>query len=122
LSTPEQIATKVRAMLQDPKAQVAFERFITGWLDLDKEIKSSAISTSLKADMKAETIEFVKRTVFGGGNYSELLTANYSYMTQQLATHYGLAWPGGSGVQRVDYNAANAERSGVMGHAGILAL
>ncbi|MFC3116121.1 starch-binding protein [Cellvibrio fontiphilus] len=122
LSTPEQIATRVRAMLQDPKAQVAFERFITGWLDLDKEIKTTAISSSLKADMKAETIEFVKRTVFGGGNYKDLLTANYSYMTQQMANHYGLTWPGGSGVQRVDYSGVNAERRGVLGHAGILAI
>lgn len=122
LSTPEQIATRVRSMLQDPKAQIAFERFITGWLDLDKDIKTTAISASLKADMKAETIEFVKRTVFGGGNYKDLLTANYSYMTQQMASHYGLTWPGGSGVQRVDYTGVNAERRGVLGHAGILAI
>ncbi len=122
LSSPEQIATRVRSMLQDPKAQVAFERFITGWLDLDKDIKTTAISNSLKADMKAETIEFVKRTVFGGGSYKELLTANYSYMTQQMANHYGLTWPGGSGVQRVDYSGVNAERRGVLGHAGILAI
>lgn len=122
LSTPEQISAKVAQMLQDPKAQIAFERFITGWLGLDKDIKSTAISESLKADMKAETIELVKRTVFSGGSYNELLNANYSYMTQQLATHYGLTWPGGSGVQRVDYNAANAERRGLLGHAGILAI
>lgn len=122
LSTSAQISAKVVQMLQDPKAKIAFERFITGWLDLDKDIKTTALSASLKADMKAETIEFVKRTVFGGGSYNELLTANYSYMTQQLATHYGLTWPGGSGVQRVDYNAANAERRGVIGHAGILAI
>lgn len=122
LSTPAQISAKVAQMLQDPKAQIAFERFITGWLDLDKEIKTTAISASLKADMKTETIELVKRTVFGGGSYNELLNANYSYMTQQLATHYGLTWPGGSGVQRVDYNAANAERRGLLGHAAILAI
>lgn len=122
LKTPEQIATKVRAMLQDPKAQVAFERFIRGWMDLDKDIKSSVLSDSLKADMKAETIEFVKRTVFGGGTYKDLLTANYSYMTEQLANHYGLTWPGGTGFQRVDYTGVNAERRGVIGHAGILAI
>ncbi len=109
-------------MLQDPKAQIAFERFITGWLDLDKEIKTTAINASLKADMKTETVELVKRTVFGGGSYNELLNANYSYMTQQLATHYGLTWPGGSSVQRVDYNAANADRRGLLGHAAILAI
>lgn len=122
LSTPAQISAKVTQMLQDPKAKVAFERFITGWLDLDKDIKTTAISTSLKADMKAETVEFVKRTVFEGGTYNTLLNAKYSYMTQQLATHYGLTWPGGTGLQRVDYTGTSAQRSGILGHAGILAI
>lgn len=123
LSTPAQISARVEQMLQDPRAEVAFERFITGWLDLDKEIKTNALSASLKEDLKGETIEFVRRTVFGGGSYDELLTADYSYMTQQLASHYGLTWPGGSGWQRVDYTGANnAERRGILGHAGILAL
>lgn len=123
LTQPGQIAAKVSQMLQNPKAKVAFERFITGWLDLDKEISSAALSSSLKTDMKAETIEFVKRTVFEGGTYDTLLTANYSFMTQQLATHYGLAWPGGTGMQRVDYTGPNnSSRRGILGHAGILAL
>lgn len=122
LSTPAQIAARVRQMLQDPRAKIAFERFISGWLDLDKDIKSTALSASLKADMKAETMEFVKHIVFSGSSYNELLTADYSYMTQQLAAHYGLAWPGGSGFQRVQYSGDNAERRGVLGHASVLAI
>ncbi len=122
LSTPAQIAAMVRQMLQDPRAKIAFERFISGWLDLDKDIKSTALNASLKADMKAETMEFVKRIVFSGGSYNELLTADYSYMTQQLAAHYGLTWPGGSGFQRVQYSGDNAERRGVLGHASVLAI
>lgn len=122
LSTPAQISAKVRSMLQDPKAKVAFERFINGWLDLDKEIKPTDVSTGLKADMKAETLEFVKRTVFEGGSYKDLLTANYSYMSQQLANHYGFTWPGGSGIQRVNYSGVNGERRGVLGHASILGI
>ena len=124
LSTSTQIASTLAIMLQDAKAEIAFERFIAGWLNLDREIKTSDLSASLKADMRQETIEFVKRIVFGGGEYSELLTAKYSYMTEQLATHYGFTWPGGTGWQRVDYDPAesNGERAGVMGHAGILAI
>ncbi|MBU2870086.1 starch-binding protein [Colwellia sp. E2M01] len=128
LSTPAQIAATVSNMLQDPKAKSAFERFISGWLDLDKEIKTPELSDSLKADMKQETIEFVRRTVFEGGQYNDLLTANYSFMTQQLATHYGLQWPGGSDWQKVNYISGdgeqngNSERRGILGHAGILTL
>ncbi|WP_198673762.1 starch-binding protein [Algibacillus agarilyticus] len=124
LSTPAQIATTLNSMLQDARAETAFERFITGWLDLDKDIKTSALTDSLKADMKQETVEFVRRTVFGGGQYDQLLTAKHSYMTQQLANHYGLEWPGGSDWQQVQYSEANgnSERSGVLGHAGILSI
>ncbi len=122
LSTPEQVAAQVDQMLNDPRAEAAFDRFITGWLDLDKEIKTNTISDSLKADMKNETMEFVRRTVFNGGTYSDLITADYTYMTQQLANHYGISWPGGSGWQRVNYSGVNAERRGILGHAGILAI
>lgn len=122
LSTPEQISAQVSSMLQDPRAEVAFERFILGWLDLDKDIKTTELSDSLKADMKSETLEFVKRTVFSGGNFDDLLTADYSYMTQQLAAHYGLTWPGGSGWQQVHYAGVNSERRGILGHAGILSI
>ena len=124
LSTAVQISAKVSEMLQDPKAEKALERFIVGWLDLDKDIKTSALSDSLKADMKQESIEFVSRTVFEGGNYNDLLTADYSYMTQQLATHYGLSWPGGDDWQQINYSSegGNDQRRGVLGHAGILAI
>ncbi|MEW6992652.1 starch-binding protein [Colwelliaceae bacterium MEBiC 14330] len=124
LSTAAQISAKVTEMLQDPKAEKALERFIVGWLDLDKDIKTAALSDSLKADMKRESIEFVSRTVFEGGNYNDLLTADYSYMTQQLANHYGLSWPGGDDWQQVNYSAEgnNDQRRGVLGHAGILAI
>ena len=124
LSTAAQISAKVSEMLQDPKAEKALERFIVGWLDLDKDIKTAALSDSLKADMKQESIEFVGRTVFEGGNYNDLLTADYSYMTQQLAAHYGLSWPGGDDWQKVNYSSegGNDQRRGVLGHAGILAI
>lgn len=122
LSTREQVATQVEAMLMDPRAELAFERFVKGWLDIDKEIKSSGLSDDLKQDMTEETLRFVKNVVFGGGNYRELITADYSYMTEQLAQHYGLQWPGGTAQwQRVNYQGVgNAERRGVLGHAGIL--
>jgi len=121
LSNSAQISQQVEKMLSDPRAQDAFERFIRGWLDLDKEIKTNTIDDALKADMTQETLEFVSRTVFGGGTYQELINADYSFMTERLAQHYGLSWPGGDGWQRVDYSGVNGERRGILGHAGILA-
>lgn len=122
LSTPEQISTKVQQMMSDPRAEEAFERFVFGWLDLDQGIRSNELSDSLKGDMKEETMRFVKDIVFGGGLYGELITADYSYMTEQLANHYELPWPGGSGWQQVFYSGQNSERRGLLGHASILSI
>ncbi|MCU4676055.1 starch-binding protein [Catenovulum sp. 2E275] len=124
LSSKSQISNTVSTMLQSDKAKLAFERFISGWLNLDRDIKPNELSDSLKADMRQETIEFVSRIVFNGGDYNELLTAQYSYMTEQLALHYGFEWPGGTGWQRVDYDPeeSNGERAGLLGHASILAI
>ncbi|WP_158657900.1 starch-binding protein [Agarilytica rhodophyticola] len=122
LTTAEQIRSQLTTMLNDPRAQIAFERFILGWLNLDKDISTNAISESLKVDMKQETIRFVKNIVFGGGHYDELITADYSYMTRQLAEHYNLPWPGGEGWQQVFYDGENSERRGVIGHASVLTI
>lgn len=122
LSSDTQIRAQTASMLADPRAETAFKRFILGWLNLDKEIGTNALTPSMKADMKEETLRFVSNVVFGGGTYQELITADYSYMTQQLAAHYNIPWPGGSGWQQVQYTGANAERRGVLGHASVLAI
>lgn len=124
LNTPSQISAMLESMLQDPRADVAFERFITGWLHLDERhpVPDSALSPSLKEAMRQETIAFVRNIVFDNGTYRELLTADYSFMNEELANHYGLSWPGGSGIQKVFYPASdeNSERRGLFGHGSIL--
>ena len=120
LNTAMQISQQVQRLLADDRAQQAFERFIDGWLDLKHPVAAN-IDENLKADMKQETYEFVKSVVFGGGSYDELLTADYSYMTQALATHYGLPWPGGSNVQEVSYLGNSDGRAGLLAHGSILA-
>ena len=121
LNTPAQIQSQVQRLLDDDRAKVAFERFVNGWLNLNKNINAD-IDENLKADMKQETLRFLEAVVFGNGSYEELLSADYSYMTSALAEHYGLPWPGGSGWQQVYYSGENSERRGILGHASILTL
>jgi glucose/arabinose dehydrogenase/mono/diheme cytochrome c family protein len=122
LTTAEQIRDALEQMLNDSRSEVALERFIEGWMDLEKEIGTRSLSDDLKADMKEETLRFVKTVFFNDGSYSDLMTANYSYMTQRLANHYGLPWPGGNNWQQVFYSGDNSERSGVLGHASVLTI
>ncbi len=122
LTSTQQIRLATETMLQDPRAEVAFERFVEGWMELEKEIGTRQLSDQLKADMKEETMRFVKSTFFNNGSYEDLMTANYSFMTQRLADHYGLPWPGGNGWQQVFYSGDNSERRGVLGHASVLTI
>lgn len=122
LSTPQQIQSATEQMLHDARSELAFERFVDGWMEIEKEIGTPALSDELKADMKEETMRFVKSIFFNDGSYNDLMTANYSFMTQRLATHYGLPWSGGSGWQQVFYSGDNAERAGVLGHASVLTI
>ncbi len=122
LTSAEQIRLATETMLQDPRAEIAFERFVEGWMELEKDIGTRQLSDQLKADMKEETMRFVKNIFFNDGSYEELMTANYSFMTQRLAEHYGLPWPGGNGWQQVFYSGDNAERRGVLGHASVLTI
>lgn len=130
LHTAAQISTMLESMLADPRADASFERFVDGWLRLylSNPVADNTLSPSLKAAMREETISFVRNMVFDGATYYELMTAGFSYMNQDLANHYGLAWPGGSGVQQVFYPpqsgtgdaVPNSERRGLLGHGSIL--
>ena len=122
LSSPQQIRLVTEQMLSDTRSEVAFERFVAGWMDLDKEIGSPDLSDALKADMKEETMRFVKAIFFNNGSYNDLMTADYSYMTSRLANHYGLPWSGGNDWQQVFYSGDNSERRGVLGHASVLTI
>ncbi len=122
LTSASDIQSAVTQMIDDPRAEIALERFIEGWMDLEKEIGTRALSDELKADMKEETMRFVKAILFQGGTYNDLLTANYSYMTQRLANHYGQAWSGNSEWQQIFYSGDNAQRRGILGHASVLTI
>ncbi|TAA47508.1 starch-binding protein [Corallincola spongiicola] len=120
LSSSSQIQVQVERLLADDKAKLAFDRFIEGWLGTNREIDGQ-VSESLKESMREETHHFVREIVFSGGSYNELMTADYSYMNQELAAHYGLSWPGGNGWQKVTYTGDNSDRAGILGHAFTLA-
>ncbi|MFO0612832.1 MAG: DUF1592 domain-containing protein [Polyangiaceae bacterium] len=123
LRTKEQIATQARRMLDDPQARLMVDEFHLEWLDYDhiqNVAKDAAIfpdwSTHVGQLMQEETREFIDHAVFeGNGDLRALLTANYSYMNQELASFYGVSAPNATeSFARVDLDPAQ--------HAGILSL
>jgi hypothetical protein len=71
--------------------------------------------------MKSETELLFKDIAFQGTPFVQLLTANYTYLNDRLATHYGLPAVGSSELKRVDLSG-NAQRGGLLTQAGFLTL
>lgn len=112
LLTKADVEREARRMLQDDKAERIFE-FFEQWLDID-ELPSMArdpvafpgLSSSLAADLREETRQFVKHTVLEeGATLETLLTSPTSYVNQRLATHYGLSGVSGTDFQKVQWTS-----------------
>jgi hypothetical protein len=126
LSTPEQIATQVRRMLDDPKASALVDNFGGQWLfirGLDDAFKDPYLfpgfDDALRSAMKEETTRFFSSFVFGDRDMHELITATEGEIDAILADHYGVPFSG-TGWQGVDL--ASVHRGGLLGQAGVLAV
>lgn len=127
LTTPEQIATQARRMLQDPKAKPAVEEFYSEWLEvatLGGVAKDAAtypdFTPSLRSSMQAETKAFVDWVMFDGdGRLETMLTAPVSFLNAELAHAYGISGITGTALQMVQLDPKT--RAGVLTQPSILA-
>lgn len=107
LNTPADVEREARRMLADPRA-ARMLNFFEEWLDVNKlgayprEATSfSGLPTGLPDLFRNETRAFVKHVVLeGDGRLETLLTADYTFANDTLATHYGLT-PAGGGANFV---------------------
>jgi hypothetical protein len=125
LSDEDELERQVRRMLADPRAQSLATRFANQWLrlqDLDKINPDAQLypyfNYQLKEAMERET-ELVFHTIVQEDRSAlELLTADWTFVNEQLAEHYGLAGVNGEDFQRVQLSDPN--RRGLLGHGSIL--
>jgi Protein of unknown function (DUF1592)/Protein of unknown function (DUF1588)/Protein of unknown function (DUF1585)/Protein of unknown function (DUF1595)/Protein of unknown function (DUF1587)/Planctomycete cytochrome C len=127
LRTPAGIAAQARRMLADRRSQVLASRFAAQWLrlqDLDKvhpdALQFPDFHQQLADDMRRETETFFAALVRENRSVLDLYTANYTWVNEALARHYG--WKGivGPEFRRVQY--PDSTRVGLLGHASILTL
>ncbi len=126
LKTPTALEKQVRRMLTDAKAQALSSRFAAQWLrlqDLDKLIPDYLqypnYDDTLSHAMKRETELFFQSLVREDRPVLELLTADYSFVNERLARHYGVDNVAGPEFRRV---RLPEERRGLLGQGSILAL
>jgi mono/diheme cytochrome c family protein len=128
LHVPAVLEQQVRRLLADPRAAAMTEDFAGQWLQLRKVEVAQPNSQmfpnfddSLRKYMRRETELFVDSIRRDDRGIVDLLTANYTYLNERLAKHYGVPGVKGSHFRRVEYGTGNARR-GLLGHASILTL
>jgi hypothetical protein len=125
LHEPAVLEQQVRRMLADPRSEALSGNFAEQWLFL-RNLKSAApnldtfpdFDDNLRQAMKQETELFFGSMVREDRNVIELLTADYTFLNERLARHYGVPGIYGSQFRRV--HVADETRRGLLGQASIL--
>ncbi|MDG2283695.1 MAG: DUF1592 domain-containing protein, partial [Longimicrobiales bacterium] len=127
LDDSDELERQVSRMLADARSEALATRFAAQWLrldDLDKvhpdRLLYPDFHQRLAEDLRTETELFFANLVREDGNVFDLFTADYSYMNERVARHYGIEGVIGADFRRVPYVDDN--RRGLLGHASILTL
>jgi hypothetical protein len=125
LSAPGVLEKQARRMLADPRADALGPRFAGQWLrlqDVDKVHPDPNFypdyDDNLAAAMRRETELFFNSLVRQDRSLLDLFRANYTFVNERLARHYGIPNVSGSEFRRVEY--PDDTRRGLLGHGSVL--
>jgi len=124
LREPASLTRETRRLLGDARARALTDNFAMQWLGLrelrpvtlDEEIYPE-YDGSLREAFLRETALFVADQIARDRPVTELLNANYTFVNERLARHYGIAGVYGGHFRRVGVTGA---RAGLLGHGSIL--
>ena len=125
LSDPAVLEDQVRRMLSDPRSGVLVNSFAAQWLHL-RRMRSVSPNVSafpefdenLRDAFVRETELFVENQIREDRSVVDLLTADYTFVNERLARHYGIPGVYGSRYRRV--TLPDDARRGLLGHGSIL--
>jgi hypothetical protein len=125
LSAPGALEKQTRRLLADPRADALGTRFAAQWLrlqDIDKVHPDPNnypnFDDNLAADMRRETEIFFNNLVREDQSLLDLYRANYTFVNERLARHYGFSGVSGEQFRRVEY--PDDTRRGIFGQGSIL--
>ena len=127
LATRAGVEKQVRRMLADQRAHESLDEFVSQWLRFDRLTTASKdrrkfpyFTRETANAMITEARTFVSDLVWNDGNFMDLFTANYGYVSPELARIYGVPAPA-KDFERVAF-PAGSERAGILGQGLFLAL
>jgi len=128
LPKPATLEQQVQRMLADPRATRALvDNFAAQWLNL-RRVREVVVDPDIYPDFdesllqafEDETRLFLTSTLREDRSVLDLLRANYTFVNERLARHYGIAGIYGSRFRRVTLPDSD-RRGGLLAHGSILA-
>ena len=127
LSTPAGLRAQTMRMLADTRSEAISTRFAAQWLrlqDIDKVHPDANqypdFHGQLADAMRRETELFFNSIVRENRSVLDLYRADYTFVNEALAKHYGFSGVTGTHFQRIKY--PDNRRSGLLGQASVLTL
>ena len=121
------LAGQVKRMLADPKSRALVDNFVGQWMQLrtldivsPDEKLFPGFDAPLRAALRRETESLFEHVLRKDRPITEFLTADYTFVNEPLARHYGISGVHGPDFVRVSLKGTG--RSGVLTHASILTL
>ena len=125
LTKPGAMEKQVKRMMADPKASSLVTSFAMKWLnlaDLDAVKPDPALfpafSEPLRRDFSKEAEQFLTSILLEDRSVVDLLTADYTFLNERLARHYGINDVLGSQFRRVTLD--DKTRWGLLGKGAVL--
>jgi mono/diheme cytochrome c family protein len=119
------LVRQVRRMLADPKAEALVANFAGQWLqlrNLRRVVPNSNefpdFDDNLRQSMRRETELFFQSIIHEDRSLLDLLTADYTFVNERLARHYGIPNVYGSHFRRV--TLTDDARRGLLGKGAVL--
>ena len=126
LKDPAVLQQQIRRMLKDPRSEALVTNFAGQWLYL-RELKNRNpdlimypdFDDNLRQAFQRETEMLFESIVREDRNVFEMLTADYTFVNERLAKHYGIPNVYGSDFRRV---TVESNRRGLLGQGSFLTI
>ena len=126
LRDPAELERQTRRLLADARSRALVDNFASQWLrlrNLESQERESAdypeFDENLRQAFRRETELFVESNIREDRSLLDLLSANYTFVNERLARHYGIRGVYGDRFRRVTLDPDHA-RGGLLGHGGLL--
>ena len=128
LSQPGELERQTRRMLADPRSFNLSTNFAGQWLQLRNLVSVSPnprlftdFDDNLRRAMREETERFFDSVLRENRGAADLLDADYTFLNERLAKHYGIPGVYGTRFRRVQLDP-ESRRGGLLRHGSILSV